>query len=181
MTDASSASGTTVTSAAFREALAHFASGVTVVAARSPGGPVGFTATGFTSVSLSPPIVLVSVGKEASAYSGILAAERFGVSILAETQEAIARRFATSGIDRFEGVELEPGDHPGVPLISGALARLDCRRHARHDAGDHTLLLGEVVRAWVSPGRPLLHFDRHFGAFLAGASTHGGPAGAASG
>jgi flavin reductase (DIM6/NTAB) family NADH-FMN oxidoreductase RutF len=162
-----------VSSAAFREALAQFASGVTVITARDASGPVGFTATAFTSVSLAPPLVLVSIGKEASAYEGVLGAAHFGVSILAEAQEWIATRFATSGIDRFAGVPLEShAAASGVPLIGGALARLHCRPHARHDAGDHTLLIGEVLGVWVTPGRPLLHFERHFGAFLPGAPTH---------
>lgn len=154
-----------VSGAAYREALAHFASGVTVVAAWSESGPVGFTATGFTSVSLSPPLILVSIGKDASAYDGVVGAPHFGVSILAESQADIAMQFATTGIDRFAGVVLEADAVPSSPLIAGSLARLECRRHAQHDAGNHTLLIGEVLGAWASPGRPLLHYNRRFGAF----------------
>jgi flavin reductase (DIM6/NTAB) family NADH-FMN oxidoreductase RutF len=154
-----------VSSAAYREALAHFASGVTVVAARGAAGLAGFTATGFTSVSLTPPLVLVSIGKDASAYNAIVGAADLGVSILAESQAPIAVQFATSGVDRFAGVELEPVEVAPVPLVSGTLARLHCRRYAAHDAGDHTLLVSEVLGVWVSPGRPLLHYQRRFGAF----------------
>ncbi len=162
-----------VTSAAFREALAHFASGVTIVAARRPLGPIGFTATGFTSVSLTPPLILVCVAKTASAYDGVVGAELFGVSVLGEDQRWLAERFATTGIDRFDGVSVVAGAVTSAPLIDGALAHLECRPHARHDAGDHTLLIGEVLRASTSLGRPLLHFARRFGAFAPG--DHAGP------
>ena len=161
-----------VSSAAFREALAHFASGVTIVAARRPLGPIGFTATGFTSVSLAPPLILVCVAKTASAYDGVVGAELFGVSVLGEDQRWLAERFATTGIDRFDGVSVVDGLVTSAPLIDGALAHLECRPHARHEAGDHTLLIGEVLRASTSLGRPLLHFARRFGAFAPG---HAGP------
>ena len=151
-----------VQSAAFRDALAQFASGVTVVAARGAGGLVGFTATGFTSVSLVPPLVLVCVGKGGSAHDGIVGAERFGVSILSERQRWIAELFARSGVDRFLDVPLRTGR---VPLVEGAVASLECRRYARHDAGDHTILVGEVLEAFLGSGRPLVHHARRFGVF----------------
>lgn len=157
-----------VSAQAFREALAHFATGVTVVTARRPTGLVGFTATGFTSVSLAPPLVLVCIDREASAHEGVVGAEHFGISILDESQSWIAAQFARSGVDRFEGVPLAPEGPSGAPIVEGALARIECRRHARHDAGDHSILIGEVLAASVSPGRPLLHFARAFGAFVAG-------------
>ena len=149
----------------FREALAHFASGVTVVAAQGPAGLSGFTATGFTSVSLTPPLILVCVNKTASAYEGVVGADLFGVSVLRDDQRWIAERFATSGIDRFEGVAHRFGPRAQAPLIEGALAHLECRPHARHEAGDHTLLIGEVLSAHTVTGKPLLHFARSFGAF----------------
>jgi flavin reductase (DIM6/NTAB) family NADH-FMN oxidoreductase RutF len=157
-----------IPTAAFREALAHFASGVTIVAARRATGLVGFTATGFTSVSLSPPLILVCVNKTASAYDGVVGADVFTVSVLGEDQRWIAERFATTGVDRFEGVPVLAGPASGGPLIEGALAYLECLPHARHDAGDHTLLIGQVLSATTASGmvrRPLLHFARRFGAF----------------
>jgi flavin reductase ActVB len=155
-----------VAPAAFREALAHFASGVTIVTARGAAGvPAGFTATGFTSVSLDPPLILVCVGKAASVYDGVVGADAFAVSILRDDQRALAERFATTGIDRFEGVPVRTGDAAGVPLIEGALAHIECRTFARHDAGDHTLLVGHVLGAATSTGQPLLHYARSFGEF----------------
>ncbi|MGD0677293.1 MAG: flavin reductase family protein [Polyangiaceae bacterium] len=152
---------------AFRDALARFASGVTIVAARHPTGLVGFTATGFCALSLSPPLVLACVGKSASAHDRIVTSEYLGVSILDERQTPIAAQFARSGIDRFAGIPLCTDTRYGVPLVEGSLAVLECRRHALHDAGDHTILVAEVLAAAISDGSPLLHFGRRFGAFTA--------------
>lgn len=159
--------GQSVTVAAFREALAHFASGVTVVAANGPSGPAGFTATGFTSVSIAPPLILVCISKEASAHETLVRAPHFGVSILDERQSWIALQFARKNVDRFEGVGLVRGATGRAPLVDEALAHIECGSYARHDGGDHTILLGEVLEASVRAGRPLLHFARRFGAFQA--------------
>jgi flavin reductase ActVB len=152
-----------ISKSAFRETLAHFASGVTIVTSRHATGLVGFTATGFTSVSLEPPLILVCVDKSASAYEGIVTSQHFGVSILGEAQSAIALQFARHGVDRFEGIALRG---TWAPLIEGALAHLECKNHSQQDAGDHTLVLGEVLDGAVGSGRPLLHFARRFGGFV---------------
>ena len=149
---------------AFRDALAHFASGVTVVTAQTPGGPVGFTASAFTSVSLAPPRILVCVGKARSAHDAVVAGTHFGVSVLAERQVWIAEQLARSGADRFRDVPLLG---TAVPLVDGALVQLECRRYATHDAGDHTILVGEVLDSSVEAGRPLVHFGRKLGRFIA--------------
>ncbi len=166
-----------ISSSEFREALAHFASGVVIVTAHSARGPVGFTASAFASVSLEPPLVLVCVGRQASSYPALLEATLFGVSILSEDLQWVAKQFARSGVDRFEGVRLEPG--APVPLVAGTLAQLVCRPETRHQAGDHCIVVGEVVASAASGGRPLVHYARQFGAFTpdatprkAGASNH---------
>jgi len=153
----------TVSGAAFRDALAQFASGVTIVTAHGAAGPVGLTATAFASASLAPPLVLFCIAKRASTYAAVMAAERFGISILGEDQRWIAEQFGRSGVDRFEGISLRPGAR--VPLIDGALVQLDCGRYATHDAGDHTILLGEVGEAAIASGPPLVHHARRFGRF----------------
>ncbi len=151
----------------FREALSRFASGVTIITASSAEGPVGFTASAFSSVSLAPPLVLVCIAHTASAHDAVVAAERFGVSVLGERQGWIAEQFARHGIDRFEGVGLRAANGAGVPLIAGAVVNLECRRHATHTAGDHTILIGEVERGSTEPGGPLVHFARSLGGFVA--------------
>jgi flavin reductase (DIM6/NTAB) family NADH-FMN oxidoreductase RutF len=154
-----------VSSATFRESLAQFASGVTVVTARADERRVGFTASAFTSVSLDPPLILVCVGQSASAHPDMLVADFFGVSVLAEDQRWVAEQFARKNCDRFEGIPLRAGPVSGVPFVQGALVHLECRVHTRSTAGDHTIFIGEVVDAVVVPGKPLLHHARRFGAF----------------
>jgi flavin reductase (DIM6/NTAB) family NADH-FMN oxidoreductase RutF len=155
-----------VAGSAFREALSRFASGVVVVTCPSADGPAGFTVSAFSSVSLDPPLVLVCVAKTASAYAAFTAASTFGISVLESKQGWIATQFARQGIDRFAGVALRPGS--SVPLIDGALAQLECERHALHDAGDHTIVIGNVVAAHHASGEPLVHYARTFGGFSAG-------------
>lgn len=124
------------------------------------------TATGFSSVSLAPPLILVCVAKNASAHDTIVCAEHFGVSVLDERQAWIARQFARKDVDRFAGVSLVHGAIGRAPLVDAALAHIECRRHARHEGGDHTIVVGEVVEASAGAGRPLVHFARRFGAFV---------------
>jgi flavin reductase ActVB len=162
-----------LSSESFRETLAQFASGVTIVTTHGTRGYVGFTATGFTSVSLSPPLVLVCIARTASAHDAVVGSVHFGVSVLDEHRPWIASQFARSNVDRFADVPVSLPEPTGVPLIEGAIARLQCRRHAQHDAGDHTILIGEVLAASVTSGKPLLHFARRFGHFVP--QTSGGP------
>jgi flavin reductase (DIM6/NTAB) family NADH-FMN oxidoreductase RutF len=157
-----------VSSTAFREGLARFATGVTVVTVDTAEGPVGFTATGFASVSLLPPLVLVCIDKDASVHDAIVAGGHFGVSILGLEQSWVALQFARSNIDRFHGVPLRAAPAGGrwrAPFIEGALAHLECRKHARYVEGDHTILIGRVLVADVHSGSPLLHYARQFGSF----------------
>jgi flavin reductase (DIM6/NTAB) family NADH-FMN oxidoreductase RutF len=149
--------------ALFREALSRFGSGVVIAAAYVGERPVGFTASAFSSVSLEPPLVLFCLGKKASAYRDIIAAQAVGISVLAAGQRWIAEQFARHGIDRFDGVSLRRG--ASAPLVEGAIAQLECRRHAVHDAGDHAIFVAEVIDSRTTPGRPLLHYARGFGDF----------------
>jgi 4-hydroxyphenylacetate 3-hydroxylase, reductase component len=146
-----------VTASGFRQALGQFAAGVTVVTTRDrQGHPLGLTVTAFCSVSLDPPLVLVSVGNRSEANAGFRDSGVFGVSVLAEDQEAVSQRFAKGGAAKFKGIELDTGT-TGVLLVPGALAHIECRLTASHPAGDHTIHLGEVVALTARPGRPLLH------------------------
>jgi flavin reductase (DIM6/NTAB) family NADH-FMN oxidoreductase RutF len=149
----------------FRSLLRHQASSVVVVTAdASP--PVGFTATSFTSVSLRPPMVSFNLDRSSSSWPAISAANHVGVHILSHQQEHVARRFATSGIDRFaDGVSWHPGPH-GVPLLAESLAWLVCRVVNRVHAGDHAIVLAEPVLAehLNEPHPPLVY---HMGRYLA--------------
>lgn len=141
----------------FRRALAQFASGVTAVTTRDGSGrSLGLTVTAFSSVSLDPPLVLVCVDERSETHAGFRDSGMFGVSVLAEDQEDVSRRFAWSGPAKFETTELVAGS-TGVPLVAGALAHLECRVVAAHTAGDHTIYVGEIVAMSTRAGRPLVY------------------------
>ncbi len=148
--------------ARFRQTMGHLAAGVTVVTVRTPQGGLGMTASSVSSLSLEPPLLLVCVGHDAAIHDALLGAERFGVNILAAQQEALARRFADRARQRLDPSELElsPG---GVPILGGALARIECRRHGQHAAGDHTIVTGLLEWSDIGSGRPLCYFRGGFG------------------
>ena len=146
-----------VDSSSFRQALAQFASGVTVVTTRDAAGePLGLTVSAFCSVSLSPPLVLVSLDVGSEAHAGFRDAGVFGVSILAEGQDDVSRLFARPGREKFREIPLTTGQR-GLALVPGALAHIECEVRAAHPAGDHILYVGEIVALAVRPGRPLLY------------------------
>lgn len=152
--------------AAFRNAMARFASGVTIVSTRNgDGGAVGFTASAFSSLSLHPPLLLVCLQKDADCYAAFMAAEHFAVSILAHGQDDIARRFATKNVDKWDGTPAIEGEKTRIPQVDGATARVECLMLDRVDGGDHTILVGEVISAVSDDAPPLLHFNRQFGRF----------------
>lgn len=142
----------------FRSVMGRFASGITVVTAcDGDGRDHGMTVSAFSSVSLEPPLVLACIGHDASMHDVLQRCEHLGVSILAEEQEEVSRRFATPESDRFDGIGFTRGKQ-GVPLLDDALAHLECRVEARHQAGDHTIYVLAVEGARVSTGTPLLYF-----------------------
>jgi flavin reductase (DIM6/NTAB) family NADH-FMN oxidoreductase RutF len=145
---------------AFRQALSQFASGVTVVTTQGPDGPLGLTVTAFSSLSLEPPLVLVCIDRRSETHAGF---ERgaFAVSLLAEGQEAISRRFAGGGPAKFAEGGLAEGES-GLLLVPDALAHLECRVTAVLPGGDHVIYVGLVERARAREGRPLVHHARGY-------------------
>lgn len=131
-----------------RRVFGRFTTGVTVV---TTGGhaPHGMTANSFTSVSLSPPLVLICVLREAAMHSAILDRKSFAVSVLAAQQEGLARYFADRqrphGDQEFALIDWSPGRFTGSPVVEGALAWLECSLTATYDGGDHSIFLGEVL------------------------------------
>jgi len=129
-----------------RKAFGSFMTGVTVVTATGANDtPVGFTANSFTSVSMDPPLLLVCPGKHLGSYDVFNTTTHFAVSVLAEGQEAISNNFASGPEDRFASVDWKPDDF-GSALIEGACATFSCRVHQRHVAGDHLVLIGEIIQ-----------------------------------
>lgn len=144
-----------------RDVMSQFATGITVLTAGGTCGH-GMTANAFTSVSLEPPLVLCCVARPARFHESVLCAGSFGVSFLAADQEPVARYFADRrrphGPVQFEAVDCVPGPRTGAPLISGALAWLECRLAKVYDGGDHSIFLGKVLSASRGPDRQALLF-----------------------
>lgn len=160
----------------FRAAMTRLAAGVVLVTAHEPaldpdgpgGDDVGMTATAFMSVSVDPPLVLVSL-REGSRMDDLLAEQPlWAVSVLSESQRHIAGRFAMKGriSDRllFADIPYVRGETAGAPLVGGALATLECRTEQRVAAGDHTLVIGRVLSARVpsADGGPLTYFKGRY-------------------
>jgi flavin reductase (DIM6/NTAB) family NADH-FMN oxidoreductase RutF len=119
--------------------------------------PYGLTANAFTSVSLEPPLLVISVDKKAESYAYFEQSKVFTINILCDHQEGLSRRFAVSGGNKFEGVAYRRGINQ-VPILEDALAHIECRLYAAYDGGDHTLYLGEVLEAETREGKPLLFY-----------------------
>ncbi len=129
--------------AVFRHVLGHVPTGVVVVTAAPPGGPVGLSVGSFVSVSLQPPLVAFCPNRLSWSWSGIRRAGAFCVNVLAEDQEALCRRFAGRGTDKFRGVGWTPAP-TGSPRLGRVLAWIDCDIEAVHEAGDHQICVGRV-------------------------------------
>jgi flavin reductase (DIM6/NTAB) family NADH-FMN oxidoreductase RutF len=143
---------------AFRAALGRFACGITVVTARDEEGrDHGMTVSAFCSVSLEPSFVLLCIGHDASMHELMMQVEHVGISVLSNEQEALSRRFADPESDRFDGVGYSRGEN-GAALVDDALVHLECNVVARHEAGDHTIVVCGVARAAPYDGRPLLYY-----------------------
>lgn len=142
----------------FRTALGRFAASVTVLTARDASGrDHGMTVSAFASVSLSPPLVLACVDHVASIHPTLMREEWIGISILADDQEPLSRRFADPDAERFDDLGLVRGPH-GTALLAGASAHMECRIVARHEGGDHTIFIASVESADVFDGHPLLYY-----------------------
>ncbi|MFG2960967.1 flavin reductase [Streptomyces sp. NPDC048291] len=155
-------------SQSFRTVLAHYPTGVAVVTALAPDGePVGMVVGSFTSVSLDPPLVAFLPDRKSGSYARLSSATAFCVNVLAADQEDLCRRFASKNGRKFEGVEWKAAPS-GAPVLSGAVAWIDCARDQVFDAGDHYIVLGRVTGLGVqNPISPLLFFQGGYGAFSA--------------
>lgn len=147
----------------FRTALGRFATGVTIVTARSSDGTlVGLTANSFNSVSLEPPLVLWSLSQRSSSMPVFQAGTHYAINVLSAQQKDLAARFASKGLDRWAGVAYTEGV-AGAPLIDGAIATFECFNRSRYEEGDHVIFVGQVERCQHrSELRPLLYHGGRF-------------------
>ena len=162
--------------ARYRQVLGHFCTGVTVITTAGQGGPAGFACQAFAALSLDPPLVLFCPSRASVTWPVIARAGHFCANVLADGQQDLARRFSTSGGDKFAGVPWSPAPS-GAPVLDGALTWVQCAVEAVHEAGDHYLVTGRVTGLGpCRPGRPLLFYRGRFAATDPGAGNKQGPA-----
>lgn len=148
----------------FRAALGMFATGVTIVTARSASGSlIGLTANSFNSVSLSPPLVLWSLASSAATLSEFRAGSHYAINVLSIEQKGLAVQFASKTDDRFAGVQFSEGAG-GAPIIQDCVASFECFNRSRYDEGDHVIFVGEVEQCHYTAGAAPLLF--HGGKFF---------------
>ena len=142
-----------------RNAMGLFATGVTVITTKDTSGKhFGLTANAFSSLSLDPPMLLICVDKGVDCYDCFEESKVFGVNFLSSAQEEISTRFATKGIEKFEGLSFRVGEF-GVALLDGALAHFECSVAHAYDGGDHTIYVGEIANFVTVEADPLLFFQ----------------------
>ncbi|MEO9139440.1 MAG: 3-hydroxy-9,10-secoandrosta-1,3,5(10)-triene-9,17-dione monooxygenase reductase subunit [Jatrophihabitans sp.] len=158
---------------AFRHALGHFCTGVTVIAAVADGEPIGFACQSFAALSLDPPLVLFCPGKSSRTWPLIESAGHFSVNVLAHDQQDVSAIFGRSGEDKFSSVAWSPGPS-GSPVLDGVLSWLDCSIESVLDGGDHHIVIGRV-QAIGDPvaERPLLFYRGAYAATEAAEPTPG--------
>ncbi len=147
----------------FRRVMGRFASGVTVITAQNGSEVRGMTASAFMSGSLEPPLCVVAVAKRAHMHTLLLQADRFGVNILAEDQEALSIHFAGR---RIPGLSPEFDYVDRVPLLSDPCARMAAEIVARHDCGDHTLFIGRILHMEADDRAPLAYHAGRYGGIV---------------
>jgi flavin reductase (DIM6/NTAB) family NADH-FMN oxidoreductase RutF len=147
-----------------KQAMRIYPQGVTVVTMMAADGPKGITVSSFTSISLDPPLVLISLAKGSALHSDFAGARKFAVNFLADDQKSVSDRFAgrVELKDRFEGLKFKEGA-TGSPIIDGVRAIIECRTWRVYDGGDHSIIIGEVVDARALSGKkPLVYFSQQY-------------------
>lgn len=146
----------------FRRALSRFASGVTIVTTKDADGKLyGITVSAFCSVSLEPPLILVCLERTTGSSRALPQSGAFVVNVLRENQRHLSNHFASPAGDKFAGVEYHFGID-GIPVLTGALAHLECRLRDAHQGGDHSIFVGEIEKATADDGNPLLYFHGNY-------------------
>ncbi|MBL7258565.1 flavin reductase [Paractinoplanes lichenicola] len=148
----------------FRHVVGHLASGVTVITTDAGDLRYGMTASSVTSLSADPPMMLACLNNAVPTAEAVTASGRYAVNVLGDGQGELARQFASPSPDKFRGVAVHPGTL-GLPLLSDALAHIECEVVERVTGGTHTIFLGHVRSATAGNGQPLTYFRGGFGRF----------------
>ena len=162
---------TTIEQHHFRRVCSKYATGITILTVLdSLGAPHGMTVNSFTSVSLSPPLILVCIDRQTPILSHFKPGTRFGVNVLHEEQKELSTWFARSGHDRFSGMEWHAGE-TGVPILPGMLATLECEVTQMVEAGDRVVVIGAAQHATWREGQPLVYFNSSYQSLRSGTSV----------
>ena len=155
----------------FRRVCSKYATGITILTVLdSDGTPQGMTVNSFTSVSLSPPLILVCIDRQTSIRSCFVPGARFGVNVLHEKQKELSTWFARSGHDRFSGMAWTPGQ-TGAPVLPEVLATIECVVTQIVEAGDHVVVIGAALHATWREGQPLIYFNSSYQSLRSGTSV----------
>jgi flavin reductase (DIM6/NTAB) family NADH-FMN oxidoreductase RutF len=147
-----------------KQAMRVYPQGVTVATTTGTSGPIGLTVSSFTSISLEPPLILISVAKGSVIHDLFREAEAYAINFLADDQKSVSDRFAgrTKAKDRFEGLGFTKGV-TGSPIIDGVRVAIECRAWRVYEGGDHSILVGEVVSAKTfNSKRPLVYYSQQY-------------------
>lgn len=152
----------------FRNAMGNFCSGVVVVTGIENEAAVGFTAQSFVSLSLAPKLIAICPAKSSASWGKIRESGSFCINVLTAEQTDLSNAMARSGGNKFEGIDWRKGE-TGSPILQGSLCHIDCKLLIEHDAGDHTIAVGEVIDFQVAEAKsaPLLFFGGSYGDFIA--------------
>lgn len=146
----------------FKKAMGRFPSGVTIVTTvDDAGNKSGFTASAFSSLSLSPPLILVCLACNADCFDKFNEQKKFAVNIIGNDHQALAFKFATKGCDKFEGGEFEQGAS-GLPVLSGSPVSLECSTENIYSGGDHIILVGQVEYLNINGEKPTVWYEGKF-------------------
>lgn len=146
----------------FKAAMSLFPSGVVIATTiNEDGQKCGFTASAFSSLSLDPPLILVCLADSADCYNSFMKNDKFAVNVIGHQQHDLAFKFATKGIDKFDGNEFIIGDS-GLPIIPDCIFSLECNIKHTYPGGDHKILVGQVEHAIINSGDPSIWYQGSF-------------------
>lgn len=146
----------------FKDVMARFPTGVTVITTKFANKQFGLTANSFTSVSLDPPLILFCIAKFSGSYDAFMQTSSFAVNLLTQDQEQIAKHFASKILDKFENISYITSAKNNI-ILSNSLGYLELKKYATHDAGDHSIIIGEVINGKIDKNAiPLQYLDRNF-------------------
>jgi len=147
----------------FKEAVGKFPTGVTVISTVDDNKLWGFTANSFVSVSLKPSLISFCLNIESGSFQAFNQAENFAISILASDQADISKHFAHKGIDKFSNIKHEVSNSSGVPLVTGAVCFIECKKYKQFECGDHMIFVGEVIKTKIDQTKfPLVYFAKSY-------------------